>query len=35
VSKLLGHRSTEVTEQAYAELLDQTIRKEMLTALGG
>jgi integrase/recombinase XerD len=35
VSKLLGHRSTEVTEEAYAELLDQTIRKEMLAALGG
>jgi integrase/recombinase XerC len=35
VSKLLGHRSTEVTEEAYAELLDQTVRKEMLTALGG
>jgi integrase len=35
VSKLLGHRSTEVTEQAYAELLDQTVRKEMLAALGG
>jgi integrase/recombinase XerD len=35
VSKLLGHRSTEVTEQAYAELLDQTVRKEMLTALSG
>ena len=35
VSKLLGHRSTEVTEEAYAELLDQTVRKEMLAALGG
>jgi integrase/recombinase XerD len=35
VSKLLGHRSTEVTEEAYAELLDQTIRKEMLIALSG
>jgi integrase len=35
VSKLLGHRSTEVTEQAYAELLDQTVRKEMLAALSG
>jgi integrase/recombinase XerD len=35
VSKLLGHRSTEVTEEAYAELLDQTVRKEMLTALSG
>jgi integrase/recombinase XerD len=35
VSKLLGHRSTEVTEEAYAELLDQTVRKEMLTALNG
>jgi integrase len=35
VSKLLGHGSTEVTERAYAELLDQTVRKEMLTALSG
>jgi integrase len=35
VSKLLGHRSTEVTEDAYAELLDQTVRQEMLTALSG
>jgi integrase/recombinase XerD len=35
VSKLLGHRSTEVTEDAYAELLDQTVRKEMLSALSG
>lgn len=35
VSKLLGHRSTQVTEEAYAELLDQTVRKEMLTALSG
>jgi integrase/recombinase XerD len=35
VSKLLGHRSTQVTEDAYAELLDQTVRKEMLAALGG
>jgi integrase/recombinase XerD len=35
VSKLLGHQSTEVTEQAYAELLDQTVRREMLLALEG
>jgi site-specific recombinase XerD len=33
VSKLLGHSSTQITERAYAELLDQTIRREMLTAL--
>jgi integrase/recombinase XerD len=35
VSKLLGHRSSEVTEEAYVELLDQTVRREMLTALSG
>lgn len=35
VSALLGHSSTEITEKAYAELTQQTIRREMLTALGG
>jgi integrase/recombinase XerC len=33
VSKLLGHSSTQITERAYAELLDQTIRREVLAAL--
>jgi site-specific recombinase XerD len=35
VSTLLGHSSTQITERAYAELQAQTIRKEMLAALGG
>ena len=35
VSALLGHSSTEITERAYAELTRQTIRREMLAALGG
>jgi integrase len=34
VSTLLGHSSTQITERAYAELQAQTIRKEMLAALG-
>jgi integrase len=34
VSALLGHSSTQITERAYAELQAQTIRKEMLAALG-
>jgi integrase/recombinase XerD len=34
VSKLLGHANTTVTERAYAELLDHTIRTELLDALG-
>ena len=33
VSKLLGHASTTVTERAYAELLDDTTRRELLHAL--
>lgn len=33
VSKLLGHSSTVVTERAYAKLLDNTIRREMMSAL--
>jgi integrase/recombinase XerD len=33
VSKLLGHATTTITEQAYAELLDDTTRRELLTAL--
>jgi integrase len=33
VSKLLGHASTTITEQAYAELLDDTTRRELVTAL--
>jgi site-specific recombinase XerD len=34
VSKLLGHANTSVTETAYAQLLDVTIRAELLSALG-
>ena len=33
ISKLLGHSSTTVTEQHYAELLDETIASEVLEAL--
>jgi integrase len=33
VSKLLGHASTTVTEHAYAQLVDQTTRRELLRAL--
>jgi site-specific recombinase XerD len=33
VSKLLGHANTTITEQAYAELLDDTTRRELLHAL--
>ena len=33
VSKLLGHASTTVTERAYAELLNDTTRRELLHAL--
>jgi integrase/recombinase XerD len=32
VSKVLGHASTTITEQAYAELLDSTIAAEVLAA---
>ena len=35
VSKLLGHSSTEITERAYADLLDLTVRREMLNVLAG
>jgi integrase/recombinase XerD len=34
VSKFLGHASTSVTERAYAELLYETARHEVLAALG-
>jgi integrase/recombinase XerD len=34
VSKLLGHASTTITEQAYAELLDSTVAAEVLAATG-
>jgi integrase len=34
VSRLLGHASTTVTEKAYAELLDDTTRRELFAALG-
>jgi len=30
VSRLLGHSSTTITERAYAQLLEPTIRKELL-----
>jgi site-specific recombinase XerD len=33
VSKLLGHATTTITEQAYAELLDDTTRRELLHTL--
>ena len=33
VSKLLGHSTTTITEQAYAQLLDDTARRELLHAL--
>jgi integrase len=33
VSKLVGHASTVVTERAYAELLDDTMRRELLHVL--
>jgi integrase/recombinase XerD len=33
VSKLLGHSATTITEQAYAELLDDTTRRELFHAL--
>ena len=33
VSKLLGHADTRVTEAAYAELLDETIRAEVRRAI--
>lgn len=33
ISKLLGHSSTTVTEQHYAELLNETIASEVLEAL--
>jgi integrase len=34
VSHLLGHASTNVTEKAYAELLYETARREVVSALG-
>lgn len=34
VSKLLGHASVAVTQKAYATHLDDTARRELLTALG-
>lgn len=34
VSKLLGHASTTVTERAYAEMLYETARREVLQVLG-
>ena len=35
VSYLLGHANTRVTEETYAELLKQTVRREALAALQG
>jgi integrase/recombinase XerD len=34
VSKFLGHSSTKITEQSYAELLDATVAAEALEAMG-
>jgi integrase/recombinase XerD len=34
VSKLLGHANTSITERAYAQLLDSTVKAEVLAALG-
>ena len=33
VSKLLGHANTTITQRAYAQLLDETTRRELLQAL--
>jgi integrase len=33
VSKLLGHANTSITEKAYASMLDETIRVEVMAAL--
>jgi integrase len=33
VSKLLGHATTTITEHTYAQLLDDTTRRELLAAL--
>jgi site-specific recombinase XerD len=33
VAELLGHANTRVTEEAYAELLKATVRREALAAL--
>ncbi len=33
ISKLLGHATTTATEHAYAEVLDDTTRRELLHAL--
>jgi integrase len=33
VSKLLGHATTTITEHAYAQLLDDTTRRELLHTL--
>jgi len=34
VSKLLGHANTSITERAYAALLDETVRAELLAVVG-
>jgi hypothetical protein len=33
VSKLLGHADTRVTQASYAEMLDETVRSEVLRAV--
>jgi hypothetical protein len=34
VSKALGHSSSRITEEAYAELRDETITMELLAVAG-
>jgi integrase/recombinase XerD len=34
ISRLLGHSNTAITERAYAELEDATIRRELMQAIG-
>jgi integrase len=34
ISRLVGHSSTRVTEQAYAQLLTSTVKEEWWTAMG-
>ena len=34
ISRILGHTSTAITEQAYAELTTETIARDFLAAVG-
>jgi integrase/recombinase XerD len=34
ISRILGHSSTQITEQAYAELLPETVASDFLRAVG-